>query len=50
MVQVFPNLKDSKETYAVHLSRDVWIESTDFRETDSPGYYGLAPHKTVALR
>lgn len=50
LVQVFPNIKGSKETYDAHLTREVWIESTDFREVDAPGYYGLAPQKLVALR
>ena len=43
-------MKGSEETYDAHLTREVWIESTDFQETDAPGYYGLAPNKLVALR
>ena len=48
--QVFPNIRDSEETYDAHLTQEVWIEATDFCEVDAPGYYGLAPNKLVALR
>ncbi len=32
------------------LSRTLFIETSDFRETDDSGYFGLAPGKTVGLR
>ena len=32
------------------FSKILYIESSDFRETDSEDYYGLAPNKTVGLR
>jgi glutaminyl-tRNA synthetase len=38
------------DAYAVPVSRVVYIESTDFREEDARGYYGLAPGKTAMLR
>lgn len=47
---MFPNIKGNEETYPATLTREIWIESTDFREVDAPGYYGLAPDKVVALR
>lgn len=40
----------SEETYAVPLTRIVYIESTDFKETDEKDYYGLAPGKSIMLR
>lgn len=45
---VFPGR--SEETYKVPFTRVVYIEATDFRETDSKGYYGMAPGKSVMLR
>ena len=46
--QVFPGR--SEETYMVPLTREVWIEETDFREADVKGYYGLAPGKSAMLK
>ena len=34
----------------VPLTREVWIEETDFREADVKGYYGLAPGKSAMLK
>lgn len=48
--QVYPNKRGNQETYPVNVTKDIWIERTDFREADEPGYYGLAPGKTVMLR
>lgn len=45
---VFPGRTD--ETYKVPFTKVVYIESTDFREVDVKGYFGLAPHKSVMLR
>uniref|UniRef100_A0A061SG32 glutamine--tRNA ligase n=1 Tax=Tetraselmis sp. GSL018 TaxID=582737 RepID=A0A061SG32_9CHLO len=45
---VFPGR--SEETYKVPFTRVVYIESSDFRESDSKGYYGMAPGKSVMLR
>lgn len=36
-------------SHAVHLTRTVYIEREDFRETDHPDYYGLAPGKMAGL-
>lgn len=49
-LQVFPNDKSNTETYETGLSKEIWIEATDFREQDAKNYYGLAPNKTVMLR
>ena len=46
--KVFPGR--SKETYGVPFSRVLFIEETDFRESDSKDYYGLAPNKSIMLR
>ena len=50
LFQVFPNKKSDGQTYDVHLTHEIWIEATDFREQDSKDFYGLAPGKTVMLR
>ena len=50
LLQVFPNDKANKETYDVHLTKEVWIEASDFRIQDAKNYFGLAPDKTVMLR
>ncbi len=47
-LQVFPGR--SEETYDVPLTRTVYIEASDFRESDVKGYYGLAPGKTAMLK
>ena len=47
-VQVFPGR--SEETYSVDLTRNVYIEETDFRDHDSKDYYGLAPGKSILLK
>jgi glutaminyl-tRNA synthetase len=36
--------------YAVPFSKVLYIEATDYRDTDSKDYYGLAPGKSVMLR
>ena len=36
-------------THSVPFTRTVYIERTDFRETDAPDYFRLAPGKTVGL-
>ena len=36
--------------HSVSLTRTVFIEHDDFRETDAPDYFGLAPGKTAGLR
>lgn len=46
--KVFPGR--SEETYDLPFGRIVFIEATDFKEEDAPGYYGLAPGKSVMLR
>lgn len=48
--QLYPQRKDSTETYKVPFTRVVYIERTDFRTQDAPDYYGLAPGKTAMLR
>ena len=48
--QVYPNKKKDMEIYTVNVTKQIWIERTDFRETDEAGYYGFAPGKTVMLR
>lgn len=40
----------SEEGYTVPFSKICYIEATDFRESDSKDYYGLAPGKSVMLR
>ena len=40
----------SEETYSVPFTRVVYLEETDFKETDEKDYYGLAPNKSVMLR
>ncbi|GAB0488885.1 hypothetical protein MMPV_000098 [Pyropia vietnamensis] len=37
-------------TRSVPLTREVFIDRADFRETDAKNYYGLAPGKTAMLR
>ena len=49
-LQLYPQRKDSTETYKVPFTRVVYIERTDFRTEDADDYYGLAPGKTVMLR
>ena len=49
-LQLYPQRKESTETYKVPLTRVVYIERTDFRAEDADDYYGLAPGKTVMLR
>lgn len=44
----FPGRSDN--AYKVPFTKVVYIESTDFRETDEKNYYGLAPGKSVMLR
>ncbi len=41
---------ESGDTYTLPFSKTLYIESTDIREEDSKGYYGLAPGKSVMLR
>eukprot|EP00873_Tetraselmis_striata_P027831 jgi/Tetstr1/448095/TSEL_035394.t1 len=45
---VFPGR--SEEAYKAPFTRVLYIEQTDFKETDVKGYYGLAPGKHVMLR
>lgn len=40
----------SEDRYTLPLTRVVYIESTDYKEQDEKGYYGLAPEKAVMLR
>jgi glutaminyl-tRNA synthetase len=47
---VFPNKKDSKETYNLNLTRVVYMDRSDIRETDSKDFYGVTPGKTVRLK
>jgi glutaminyl-tRNA synthetase len=63
-VQVIDNLEDghseevkalrfpgrSEEGYTVPFTKVCYIEASDFRESDSKDYYGLAPGKSVMLR
>ncbi len=44
----FPGRSD--DGYKVPFTKLVYIENTDFRETDEKNYYGLAPGKSVMLR
>lgn len=46
--KLFPGRSD--ETYKVPFTKVVYIEATDFKETDEKSYYGLAPGKSVMLR
>jgi glutaminyl-tRNA synthetase len=46
----FPGKSDDDGGYKLPLTRVVYIETTDFREEDEKGYYGLAPNKAVMLR
>ena len=48
--QLYPQRRESTETYLVPFTRVVYIERTDFRKEDAEDYYGLAPGKTVMLR
>lgn len=45
---VFPGR--SEQTYKAPFTRVLYIEQTDFKETDVKGYYGMAPGKHVMLR
>ena len=36
-------------THGIPFTKEVYIERSDFRETDSPDYFRLAPGKTVGL-
>jgi len=46
----FPKDKTKGEPYKITLSKEIYIETTDFREEDDPNFYGLAPGKIVGLR
>ena len=46
--KIFPGRSD--DVYKVPFTKVVYIESTDFKEEDVKGYYGLAPNKTIMLR
>jgi glutaminyl-tRNA synthetase len=37
-------------SHTTTLTKDIFIEKTDFREIDDPNYYRLAPNKTIRLR
>jgi len=43
-------LEPTKGTHKVPFSRIVYIDKSDFQETDSKDYYGLAPNKDVHLK
>lgn len=47
-LKVFPGREET--SYKLPFTKVVYIESTDFRETDEKGYFGLAPGKAVMLR
>lgn len=36
--------------HTISLTREVFVEADDFRDADSPDYFGLAPGKTAGLR
>jgi glutaminyl-tRNA synthetase len=40
----------SEDIYPVPLTRIVYIEETDFKESDEKDYFGLAPGKSIMLR
>lgn len=46
----FPGRADDESTYTMPITRELWIECTDFRQVDEKGYYGLAPGKMAMLR
>ncbi|KAA8495000.1 putative glutamine--tRNA ligase [Porphyridium purpureum] len=48
-VPIHPKMPEMGER-DVQLTRQVFIERSDFRDTDEKGYYGLAPGKTAMLR
>ena len=45
-----PKHKDNNEKHYTTLTKQIYIERTDFREIDDPNYYRLAPNKTIRLR
>jgi len=47
---VFPGRKEETSTYRMPLTKELWIEASDFREKDEKGYFGLAPGKQGMLR
>ena len=44
------NHPKSKDTHETILTKNLYIESSDFREVDDPDFYRLAPGKTIRLR
>ena len=46
--QVFPGR--TEETYDMPLTRVVYIEASDFKESKPPGYYGFCPQQPVMLK
>ena len=43
------SLLTEQQSHDVPFTRTVFIERSDFREEDSPGYFRLAPGKSVGL-
>jgi len=46
----FPKDPHRAKPYQITLSKHLFVEKSDVRVTDTEGFYGLAPNKSVALR
>jgi glutaminyl-tRNA synthetase len=46
----FNKPKDPNDYHYTQLTKNLYIDKSDFRNQDSPDYYRLAPNKTVRLR
>ena len=46
----FPNLGDQSPKHIINVGRVVYIDKEDYRPTDEPKYFRLAPNKIVRLK
>jgi len=46
----WPNNPDSKETYPIKLSKEIWMDRTDIKEEAGKEFFGITPGKLIRIK